>query len=83
MRFTAQQISEIVDFMDSLGFESEEEELPEVMVFSIYAEDKYEREDVVFAATKHINNLINRFPYVRAKLDTSVDDRIYIYITHK
>lgn len=82
MRFTAQQISEIVDFMDNAGFESEEDELPEVLIFSAHAEEKYERQDVVFEATRQINNLTNQFPYVRAELDTSIDDRIYIYITH-
>ena len=82
MRFTAQQIREIVDFMDNVGFQSEEEELPEVLVFSAHAEEKYERQDVAFEAIRQINNLVNRFPYVRAELDTTVDDRIYIYITH-
>jgi hypothetical protein len=82
MRFTAQQISEIVAFLDRYpNFDSEEEELPEVLVFSQYAEEKHERQDVVFQAKRLMNDLVNELPYVRADLDTSTD-WIYIYITH-
>jgi hypothetical protein len=82
MRFTAQQISEIVEYIKDSSFDTEEMELPEVLVLSVFWADDIDYDDFLFEAHELRKTLLEKFPYVRAETDASVHNWIYIYITH-
>lgn len=83
MRFTAQQISEIVSILDLYpNFDSEEEELPEVLAFCAAYWGDLSYENLLFDIQKIKTALTEKFPFVWVETDESIPGWIYINITH-